>query len=125
MDYNMPHRITNEKDLDIYESFLNNERDTANKSKEMKSTPLKSAQAASQKSEGLNGLRECLKRHIGKLIKAEILIGDGSEVRTGVLIEVGADFIVIKQFTCCTAIIDLPSVKLITVSHDNNRNRLK
>ena len=62
--------------------------------------------------------------HIGKLIKAESLIGNRLDSRTGILMDVGSDYMVIKPTKhCVTTVIDLKCVKYVSVIHDNDRSK--
>lgn len=66
-----------------------------------------------------------LSKHIGKLIRAESLIGDRLETKTGILLNVGAGFMVLRQLRSNnTVICDLFAVKYITVVHDNDARKL-
>ena len=66
-----------------------------------------------------------LSKHIGKLIRAESLIGDRLETKTGILLNVGAGFMVLRQLRSNnTVICDLFAVKYITVVHDNDPRKL-
>lgn len=123
MDYNIPHRISEERDLAVYESYLKNER---NNSGEI-SAKADCAKKTVLKLEGSGGeyLRSYLKKQIGKLVKIEALVGERLEVRTGILWEIGEDFIEIKlNRNCCTTVIDLSAVRFITVIHNNDRRLL-
>lgn len=124
MNYSIPQRITDEKDLDIYESFLKSDREAKARSEPPKGGTQKSARTEAE--EARDDMRhEYLKRHIGKLVRAEIMTGEKCDTRTGILLDVTPSYIVIKPQAYCTAVIILSDIKIITVSHDNNRSRLR
>lgn len=75
MRESFPTPITTDKDLEFYEAYLKQEFENL----------------ASKKFE------ERLKSLIGSLVKAECLISNRLEIRTGYLLEVGEDFILLKQ----------------------------
>ena len=65
-----------------------------------------------------------LKAMIGKLVRVESLIGNCLESRVGILMSVGADYLVLKLYRgCSTMICEASSVKYITVIHDNDLNK--
>lgn len=121
MENKFPVPIINEKDLKVYEDFLNadspkkrNFPKTANKSY-VPETLVNSV-----------FLPAYLKSHIGKLMKIECLIGNRIEIRIGTLLEVGADFLVIKlKENCSSMVIEGSSVKFITIIHNNDINNAR
>lgn len=124
MEQNFPKYIKDEKDLALYESKLRTEYGI--KSCTM---PEKRIMQKPELPENLSNpiFFQCfMKKHIGKLIKAESLIGNRLESRIGVLIEVGSDYLVIKpNKNCVTTVIDLKCVKYISIVHDNNMGQLR
>ena len=140
MEHKFPCPITAEKDLSIYEDYLkgDNGKNTAENALcnaenisnyEMKIESRNGCRlmpTASQMPEKLSNsafFSAYLRNHIGKLIKVESLIGNCLESRTGTLIQVGADYIVIKLYkSCSTTVCDGPSIKYITIIHNNNLN---
>lgn len=65
-----------------------------------------------------------LKTMTGKLVRVESLIGGCLESRVGILLRVGADYIVLKLYRgCSTMICEASSIKYITVIHDNDLNK--
>lgn len=140
MEHKFPCPITAEKDLSIYEDYLNSDdcKNTAEtaicntqntKGYEMKIESSRGCQlmpTASQMPEKLSNsafFPAYLRNHIGKLIKVESLIGNCLESRIGTLIQVGADYIVIKLYqSCSTMVCDGASIKYITIIHNNDLN---
>lgn len=59
-----------------------------------------------------------LKRHIGRLVKVEFLIGSNYlEDRTGILLEVGASYIVLRSVQDNNLLYcDIYSIKFVTIS---------
>lgn len=140
---NFPRSIKNENDLDAYGEYLNNdtsdtEADTARNntgisSSRQLSVPQKNNMSyiprdnmnVPQMLQNSAFMPAFLSKHIGKLIKAESLMGDRLETKIGVLMNVGAGFIVLRQFRSNnTVICDLYSIKYITVVHDNDPKKL-
>ena len=66
-----------------------------------------------------------LSKHIGKLVKIESLIGGKLEPRIGILMTVGANFIVLRQMRSNnTMICDSSLIKYATIIHDNDIRKL-
>jgi hypothetical protein len=100
MDANFPTPITDISDLEFYQNFLKEE------------FPQKEPST----------LKEKLKTLIGNQIKIESAIGSRIEIRTGRLLEVGDDFIVIKPMQSNVEImLYINSVKFLTVLKNNIR----
>ena len=102
--------IVSEKDLNIYENYLNKD---------------KNKYPVSIENPTNNLLPSYLYTHIGKLIKTESVIGENIICKVGKLLQVGNNFLVIKlKDTCATTVIELSSVKFITIVHDNSKFKL-
>ena len=117
MEQNFPKYIRNESDLAIYERYLNKE------TTKMQSAQIKiETKPKENMPEHLSNpiFFQCfLKKHIGKLIKAESLIGNRLDTRIGILLDVGSDYMVIKPGkNCVTTVIDLKCVKYVSIIHD-------
>ena len=102
MNEKMPCSILSERDLEAYGEYLksfdrNDESDAEN--------------------------TEYLKRQTGKPVTVESVICGKVEKRTGKLINVGADHIVLKSAGCQTTVCMLEDVKFITVMHSGNMRR--
>ncbi len=66
-----------------------------------------------------------LTKHIGKLMKIESLIGDRLETKIGILVTVGAGYIVLRQLnTNNTVICDMIPIKYATIVHNNSLRQL-
>lgn len=128
--------ITSEKDLKLYEEYLENDCTSCKPEAEELSCSLppvtnrmiKSSPASLTHNSGcVNSnmfFQGYLKNHIGKLVRVESLLANRLEVRIGVLFEVGANYIVIKLFkSTCTMMIEASSIKYITIIHDNDVNK--
>lgn len=128
MEQNLPKNITNERDLELYERYLRNDRQTetarANQRYPMQIENRRNAMQTQREPQSFENpifFQGYLKKHIGKLVKAESLIGNRLESRMGILLEVGADFLVIKSMrNSVSIIIELKNVKYVTVVHDND-----
>ncbi len=98
MEYTLKH-IRTENDLKQYEGFLKNEN--------------------SQKT--LADFSVYLKKHIGKLVKAELC---SNECKTGFLFEVQNGFFVLKNpHNCISTAIPFENTRYITVIHDNDMKK--
>lgn len=128
MQNSFPHSITGEKDLKLYEDFLNKttsrELSCAVQNRSVKSNAL----AKPQPLECLENMvcnplffQGYLKKHIGKLIKVESFLGKHFESRVGILYEVGADYLVLKlNRNSCSLVIEASSIRFVTIIHDND-----
>lgn len=135
MDYNLPHRIKNERDLQIYENYLKQDSIDC-----LQKEPLQDSQERNSAFIATESLMQSkpaemqyrimpdtaffynyLKKHKGKLIKAESLIGNRLESRIGILLEIGNDYIVLKlPRSNCTLAIKTVTIKYVTIVHDND-----
>lgn len=127
--------IASEKDLMLYENFLENDsRSFPIKTEDLSCTIEPKSKQMVKKSEVLTKAPSCiensmffqgyLKNHIGKLVKVESLLGNCLESRMGVLFEVGANYIVIKLHRSpCSMMIEASAIKYITIIHDNDINK--
>ena len=112
MEKNFPCPIVSEKDLNYYESYL----------KKCGEAKVKAAPPAV--SSAPCRITDILKKCVGKLVRVESLIGGRLEIRVGTLLEVGADYLILKLYRgCSTMICELSSVKYVTVIHDNDINK--
>lgn len=114
MENKFPVPIINEKDLKVYEDFIK-----VDNPKKQNLPKMYTPETL------LNNvfLPAYLKMHIGKLVKIECLIGNRIETKIGTLLEIGADFLVIKlKEQCCSMVIEGSSVKFITIIHNNDIN---
>lgn len=131
MKYNMPSQITSEKDLKQYEKFL--EYDISEDKDAQKGMCQVNNKTLGNKIQIENRnivpdtltnplfFQGYLKNHIGKLIKVESLIGNCLESRIGKLLEIGADYVVIKLYqSSCSMMINTAPIKYITIVHDND-----
>lgn len=102
MNEKMPCSILSERDLEAYGEYL---------------------KSFDQNDESAAGITEYLKRQTGKPVTVESVICGKVEKRTGKLINVGADHIVLKSAGCQTTVCMLEDVKFITVMHSGNMRR--
>ncbi|MBR7132245.1 MAG: hypothetical protein IKD04_01790 [Clostridia bacterium] len=123
--------LTSEKDLKIYEDYLQkNGIVSKSQGAQIITKPKMQIEAVNNSAvrrvipETLTNpvfFQGYLKNHIGKLIRVESLIGECLESRTGILFEVGDDYIVIKlNKSCCSMLIKACTIKYITIVHDND-----
>ena len=133
MENKLPAHITNEKDLEYYEAFL---QDTKNSNSSAKNMPVPSYPRGNNQMQNrgrITGnnisspdmLHSFLTNHIGKLAKIEFLIGNKVETKTGILFNIGKEYIVLKPFKSnATIVCDIKTIKFITVIHDNDIRKL-
>lgn len=102
MNDNFPIPITTENDLSFYENYLHQEFDVL-----PKPTP---------------NLTDYLKSYIGKTVKIDCAIGNRLESKTGILTQVGEDFITISLQARKEMIIGLKTVKFLTILQNSIKN---
>lgn len=130
MEHNFPCPITGDKDLKYYEDYLK-KSDTdceepimRNNATERKMTVEKGMPRGNMRLSDTAYLPAFLNTMVGKLVRVESLIGGRLESRVGILMRVGADYIVLKLYRgCSTMICEASSIKYITVIHDNDLNK--
>ena len=130
MEHNFPCPITGDKDLKYYEDYLK-KSDTdceepmmRNNAIERKMTVEKGMPRGNMCLSDTAYLPAFLNTMVGKLVRVESLIGGRLESRLGILMRVGADYIVLKLYRgCSTMICEASSIKYITVIHDNDLNK--
>ena len=131
---NFPYHIETEEDLRVYEEFA---RENVNQI--IDELPIRKSQEHENNMSYIpqqnNNLPKSLKntaflpaflsKNIGKLVKIESLIGGRLEPRIGILITVGANFIVLRQMRSNnTMICDSTLIKYATIIHDNDIRKL-
>lgn len=118
MENNFPIPIVNEKDLNVYENYLKQDN-------KEKNVLIKSKSYVPETLTNPVFLPAYLKNHIGKLVKIESLVGDCLQTKMGTLLQVGADFVVIKlNQNCQSLVIEGRGIKFITIIHDNDINKV-
>ncbi len=133
MQRNFPRHISSEKDLNLYEEYLENDKAIDNSNElsckiEPKSYNMINRyqnSPALPKSYGSDMFFQgYLKNHKGKLVKVESLLGNRLETRIGILFDVGANYIVLKlNRNSCSMMIEASAIKYITIIHDNDMNK--
>lgn len=120
MEHNFPCPITGDKDLKYYEDYLkkcDNGSDCSIRVENGSKRP-------NIRLSDMAYLPGLLNTMIGKLVRVESLIGGCLESRVGILMNVGADYVVLKLYRgCSTMICEASSIKYITVVHDNDLNK--
>lgn len=102
MDDSFPVPLNNERDLDLYERYINN------------------ADGGFERS-----LPQYLSCHIGKPVRVETVILNRLDTKVGILLDVGKDYLVLKLPECQSMIIEGGCIKYITVIHNGNYGRYK
>ncbi len=104
---NKLHSIMNESDLTIYEKHLKGLEKSC----------------YTNYSKGL--MARYLTAHKGKLVKAELLSKDCSKAKTGLLLDVGEDYIVLKVGdSCVSTVIPTDRIKCISFIHNNDKRMI-
>lgn len=132
MDNKLPVHITNEKDLEFYEAFISDMKSNNGKAMQIQHSniPMTKQKQINFKTDSPtlcpDMLYKFLSNHIGKLIRIDFLIGNRTESKSGKLINVGKEYIVLKLFRSgCTMICDIKSIKFVTIVHDNDISKLR
>lgn len=86
MGYSLPNYIKGEQELSVYEQFL----------KKTKLPPKNDANTLSPCDQNVS-LKEFLSLNISKRVRVAILVGSNLTVKIGTLLNVGTDFLTIKQ----------------------------
>ncbi len=127
MQNQLPAHIQDERDLDMLDYYLEDNRSSNMQTKDngnMSLIPHENKDVP----DSLNNtafMPAFLRRHIGKLVKTESLIGDRLETKIGVIMAVGAGFIVLRQINNNNTIIcDIKPIKYATIVHNNNIKQL-
>lgn len=116
MERNPTEHLHNEKDLQFYEEFLREAKQTPNfacniDNKEYKKGPEKKQVSAS--------MHSFLQDHIGKTVRVEFVVGNTKEIKVGKLFKVGEEYIVLKPHQSNRTILcDISSIKFITITHN-------
>lgn len=120
MEHNFPCPITGDKDLKYYEDYLKK----CDNGSECRVTVEKGSKCNNMRLTDTAYMPAFLNTMVGKLVRVESLIGGCLESRVGILMNVGADYIVLKLYRgCSTMICEASSIKYITVIHDNDLNK--
>lgn len=131
MNNNLPSRINGNRELQMYEEYLES-IDSSNSQTNLQYTP-EEKNMSYIPPENKN-LPESLKntaympaylsKHLGKLVRVELLIGNELHQRIGILMTVGAGFIVLRFKNNATLVCDLKSIRFVTIIHNNDMNGL-
>lgn len=120
MEHNFPCPITGDKDLKYYEDYLKK----CDNGSECRVTVEKGSKCNNMRLTDTAYMPAFLNTMVGKLVRVESLIGGCLESRVGILMNVGADYIVLKLYRgCSTMICEASSIKYITVIHNNDLNK--
>ena len=124
MDKPFPKHISSEKDLILYEDYLNEEKPLPKKGS-LTTAPRSTAfsEILPQKTPQImlnhSFFQGYLKNHIGKPVQVESLFGNQLHKKVGILFEVGANYIVLKlNRNSCSMLIESSCIKYVTIIHD-------
>lgn len=130
MNENLPSPINNEGDLTHYENYLAmNDRNNMGGSvvtvedKNMSYIPSDNRNLPVEL-RNTAYMPAFLSKHIGKLVRVEHLLGGQLISRTGILMTVGAGFIVLRSKNNATLVCDSDSIRFVTIVHNNDLNAL-
>ena len=131
MNNNLPSQINGNRELEMYEEYLDSmqnngleknpnysieERNMSYIPSENKNLPKTLTNTAY--------MPAYLSKHLGKLMRVEFLLGNELHQRIGILMTVGAGFIVLRSKNNATLVCDLKSVRFVTIIHNNDTNSL-
>ncbi len=131
MNENLPSPINNEDDLAHYENYL-----TVNDRNNMGTVPTVTIEDSNMsyiptdnrnlpiELKNTAYMPAFLSKHIGKLVRVEHLLGGQLISRTGILMTVGAGFIVLRSKNNATLVSDSDSIRFVTIIHNNDLNSL-
>lgn len=125
---NFPSHIKNENDLNAYAEYIKCENTeesiVSHRESNMSYIPIEN-KTVPQQLKNTAFMPAFLSKHIGKLIKVETLIGNRLETKIGILMTVGAGFLVLRQYRSNnTMLCDIYGIKYITIIHDNDPQKL-
>ena len=132
MNENLPSPITNGEDLDRYEAYLDTRKNQVtpqgmvnnyNYTENFSYIPTENKRVP-EKLKNTAFMPAFLSKHIGKLVRVESLLGNQLHQRTGILMTVGAGFIVLRSQNNATLICDSNSIRFVTIIHDNDLRKL-
>ena len=131
--HQLPKNIQRESDLALYEEYIRenescilpqNEHQTVKTNENMSYIPNENSYVP-QVLNNTAFLPAFLSKHVGKLIRVEFLLRDGLEMRYGILLTVGANYLVLRQYQSNTILTcDIGAVKFVTIVPDNDHNKL-
>lgn len=132
MKENLPSPINSNNDLQIYENYLNTMRNdnTDNKCQTWTVEDRNMSYIPTDNRNLPETLRNTaympafLSKHIGKLVRVELLLGNQLHQRTGILMTVGAGFIALRSKNNATLICESNSIRFVTIIHNNDLNSL-
>lgn len=131
MNNNLPSQINGNEELQMYEEYLNSmqnsglentsrytieERNMSYIPSDNKNLPMTLKNTAY--------MPAYLSKHLGKLMRVEFLLGNELHQRIGILMTVGAGFIVLRSKNNATLVCDLKSIRFVTIIHNNDVNSL-
>lgn len=131
MNNNLPSQINGNRELKLYEEYLDSmqnnglekglnysieERNMSYIPSDNKNLPKTLTNTAY--------MPAYLSKHLGKLMRVEFLLGNELHQRIGILMTVGAGFIVLRSKNNATLVCDLKSIRFVTIIHNNDANSL-
>lgn len=131
MNNNLPSQINGNSELEMYEKYLDSmqnnvlekssnysieERNMSYIPSDNKNLPMTLTNTAY--------MPAYLSKHLGKLMRVEFLLGNELHQRIGILMTVGAGFIVLRSKNNATLVCDLKSIRFVTIIHNNDANSL-
>lgn len=131
MQEKLPSPINDDNDLCVYENYLKNgNAESSNNKYPITIEEKNMSYIPSQNRNIPENLKNTaympafLAKHIGKLMRVEFYLGGSLQSRTGILMTVGAGFIVLRSQNNCTLVCDSDSIRFVTIIHDNDLRRL-
>lgn len=131
MNNNLPSQINGNRELQMYEEYLesiensNSQKDLQYITQEKNMSYIPSDNKNIPESlKNTAYMPAYLSKHLGKLVRVEFLIGNELHQRIGILMTVGAGFIVLRFKNNATLVCDLKSIRFVTIIHNNDMNGL-
>lgn len=131
MNNNLPSQINGNRELEMYEEYLDSMQNNGlEKSPNYSIEELNMSYIPSENKNLPKTLTNTaympayLSKHLGKLMRVEFLLGNELHQRIGILMTVGAGFIVLRSKNNATLVCDLKSIRFVTIIHNNDTNSL-
>jgi len=128
MQQNLPSPIKNDNDLHLYEGYLkDNKKDypypITIEDKNMSYIPTENKNVP-ETLKNTAYMPAFLSKHIGKLVRVEFYLCGTLQSKTGILMTVGAGYIVLRSDNSSTLVCHSDSIRFVTIIHDNDPQRL-
>lgn len=131
MNENLPSPINGNNELEMYENYLNTPQSSVMNNNQLCVAEERNMSYIPTDNKNLpESLKNTaympafLAKHIGKLVRVEFLLGHELHQRIGILMTVGAGFIVLRSKNNATLVCEADSIRFVTIIHNNDLNSL-